>query len=104
MSQPMSVLASGVQSSDGLRATAKISINTRVQAAAGPIGVITDVMQFSGPSVIGNWIVGATRVLVMGVPAVNQASTGTSIGTPAAGFSPTGPMTVVQGDSRVLGL
>jgi len=101
MSQPVSALAAGVQSSDGLRATAKISINTRVQTAMGPIGVISDVMQFSGPSVVGNWIVGASRVLVMGIPAVNQASTGTSFGSPPALFVPTGPMTVVQGDSRV---
>ena len=102
MSQPVSALAAGVQSSDGLRATAKISINTRVQTAVAPVGVISDVMQFPGPgSVVGNWIVGATRVLVMGVPAVNQVSTGTSFGSPPLLFVPTGPMTVAQGDPRV---
>ena len=100
MSQPVSALAAGVQSSDGSRATAKISINTRVLTAMAPVGVISDVMQFPGPSVVGNWIVGATRVLVMGVQAVNQASPGTSFGSPTT-FVPTGPMTVAQGDQRV---
>jgi hypothetical protein len=101
MSQPVSVLAPGVQSGDALRATAKVSANTRVLAAAGPVGVITDVMQFPGPgSVVGNWIVGATRVLVNGIPAVSGAATGTSFGPPPP-MPPTGTMTVVQGDPRV---
>lgn len=100
MGQPVSALAVGVQSGDGSRATAKISLNTRVQTAAGPIGVLSDVMQFPGPSVTGNWILGSSRVSVVGVPVINQASTGTSY-SPTA---PTGPMTVVQGDSRVSSL
>ena len=102
MSQPVSVLAAGVQSTDGLRATAKISINTRVIASAGPVGVISDVLQFLGPlTVTGNWIVGATRVQVMGIPVVNQASTGIGYSVVPA---PTGPLTVVQGDTRVKAL
>ena len=87
MSQPVSALAAGVQSSDGARATSKISINTRVQTAVAPITVLSDVMQFPGPSVVGNWIVGSTRVLVIGVQVINQSSTGTSFGTPASGLS-----------------
>lgn len=100
MGQPVSALAAGVQSGDGSRATAKVSVNTRVQTAAGPIGVLSDVMQFPGPSVTGNWIVGSARVSVLGIPVVNQASTGTSY-SPTA---PTGAMTVVQGDTGVSAL
>jgi hypothetical protein len=102
MSQPVSVLAAGIQSSDGLRATSKISINNRVTTSTGPIGVISDVMQFPGPpTVVGNWVVGTTRVLISGVPAVNQVSTGIGY-SPVP--SPTGPLTVVQADTRVMAL
>jgi len=101
MGQPVSALAAGVQSGDGSRATAKVSSNTRVQTTAGPVGVLSDVMQFPGPtSVTGNWIVGSTRVSVLGMPVINQVSTGTSYGP----TGPTGPMTVVQGDTRVSSL
>lgn len=98
MGQPVSALAAGVQSGDGLRATSKISTNTSVKTVVGPVGVLSDVMQFPGPgSVTGNWILGSSRVTVRGVPVINQAATGTSYGS----SGPTGPMTVVQGDSRV---
>ncbi len=98
MSQPVSALAAGVQSGDGSRATAKVTINTRVTAPGGPIGLLSDVMQFPGPTIIGNWMMGATRVMVMGVPVINQASTG--IGYTSVPAS-TGPLTVVQGETRV---
>ena len=100
MTTPVSVLASGVLNATAAPATAKITANTRVTAAAGPIGILTDVMQFSGPTVVGNWIVGATRVLVNAVPVINQAASGTSIGPPPT-FTPSGPMTVAQGDPRI---
>ena len=98
MAQPVSVLAVGV-SAAGAPATAKITVNARVNAAAGPIGIITDVMQFSAPG-IGTWVMGATRVFIQGMPAINQASTGPAIGPPIV-FPPLGPMTVTQGDARV---
>lgn len=99
MAQPISVLAAGV-SGAGSPATAKVSPNTRVNAAAGPIGTIADVMTFASPSAVtGTWLVGATRVQAMGTPVVNQASTGTSIGPPPP--STPGPMMVTQGDPRV---
>lgn len=102
MSQLVSVLPPGVQAA-GVPATAKISANTRVIAAAGPVGVITDIMQFPGPPVIGNWIVGATRVLVNSIPVVNASATGTSFGPPPL-LPPAGPMVVTQGDPRVKAL
>lgn len=97
MGQPVSALAAGVQSGDGSRATAKVTTNTRAQTQAGPVGLVTDIMQFPGPSLTGNWIMGSSRVTVLGIPVVNQASTGTSY----SSTGPTGPMTVVQGDARV---
>jgi hypothetical protein len=99
MTVPVSVLPPGVTAA-GAPATAKVTTNTRVSTAAGPVGVIADVMQFPGPAVVGNWVVGTTRVLVMGMPAINQASTGTSFGPPPVSV-PTGPMVVTQGDPRV---
>lgn len=99
MTTPVSVLAAGINA--GAPATAKVTVNSRVSAAAGPIGVLSDIMQFPGPgAVIGNWVVGATRVQVMGIPAINQASTGTSFGPPPF-MPPAGPVTVTLGDPRV---
>lgn len=98
MAQPVSVLAAGV-SAAGAPATSKITVNTRVSAAAGPIGVIADVTQFSVPG-IGTWVMGATRVFIQGMPAINQVSTGPAVGPPPV-FPPLGPMTVTQGDARV---
>jgi hypothetical protein len=100
MATPFSVLAPGV-AAGGIPATVKVTTNSRVTTAAGPIGVIADVMQFPGPVVVGNWVVGCTRVQIMGMPAINQSSTGTSF---TAVPSPFGPMTVTQGDSRAQGM
>jgi hypothetical protein len=55
-------------------------------------------MQFPGPPVVGNWVLGSARVQVMGMPVINQSSTGTSFTVVPA---PAGPMTVTQGDARV---
>ncbi len=100
MSMPFSVLASGI-AAGGITAIAKISANTRVKTAAGPIGVIAEVVQFPGPPVVGNWVSGCTRVQIMGMPAINQAASGTSF-TPVP--SPFGPMMVQQGDARAKGI
>ena len=98
MALPVSVLAPGVAAT-GVPASAKVTANARVTAAAGPLGVIADVMQFTTPPpVVGNWVVGSARVQVMGMPVINQSSTGTSF---SAVPSPAGPMTVTQGDARV---
>lgn len=91
VTQPMMVSAAG---SPG---TAFVTVNVRVKAATGALGIVSDVMQFPGPLVVGAWIVGNTRVKVGGVPTVGVGSTGTATG--AAGA--TGPVTVLQGDTRV---
>lgn len=104
MAFPVSVLAPGVVAA-GVPATAKITANARVKTAAGPIGLMTDVMQFPGPPVVGNWVVAATRAFVTRIPVVNQASTGTSFGPPSPVVPPpTGPMTVATGEPRVMAL
>jgi hypothetical protein len=100
MALPLSVSPSGVTAA-GSPASAKVTANARVSTASGPVGVIADVMQFPGPAVIGNWVMGCTRVSIMGMPAINQASTGTSF-TPV--LAPAGPMIVTQGDARASGL
>lgn len=100
MAGPVSVLAPGVQAA-GVPATAKVTANTRVLAMAGPVGILSDVMQFPGPPVVGNWVVGAARVLANGVPVVTASSTGTSFGAPVPPPPPTGPMVVTQGDPRL---
>ena len=100
MALPVSVLAPGVAAA-GVPASAKVTTNARVTAAAGPLGVIADVMQFTTPPpVVGNWVVGSARVQVMGMPVISQSSTGTSFGPPPVSV-PTGPMVVTQGDARV---
>lgn len=101
MSQPVSALAAGVQSSEGSRAIAKITLNTRVTAPGGPVGLLSDVMQFAGVTVTGNWVMGATRVMVLGVLVINQVSTGVGYSVTGA---PSGPLTVVQGETRVMAL
>lgn len=101
MALPFSVLPAGVMAA-GTPASAKVSANSRVTTAAGPVGVIADVMQFPGPAAtLGNWVQGCTRMQVMGMPAINQAAVGTSV---SAVSSPAGPMTVVSGDARASGL
>lgn len=97
MSMPVSVLPVGVANATAVPAAAKVPGTARAQAAAGPLTVQTDVMQFSAPHNAGNWLVAATRVKVGGIPVVNQASTGSSY----SSVLPPGPMTVTMGDTRI---
>lgn len=93
VTMPMHLTAAG---SPG---TAMVGANSRVKAATGPLGIQTDVLQFSGPLVVGAWVMGNSRVKVCGIPTVGMGSTGLATG--AAGA--TGPVTVIQGDMRVKG-
>jgi hypothetical protein len=94
MSTPVSTKAADVLGVDGSPASSRVSSNTRVKGSAGALGLQTDVMQFSGPSISGTWVLAALRVKVNGIGVINQASAGTCVGTP-------GPMTVSSGDSRI---
>lgn len=99
MSTSVSAQASDVLGVDGSPASSRVNSNTRVKGSAGALGLQTDVMQFSGPSVSGTWVMGAMRVKVNGIAVINQASAGTCVGTPSV-LSP-GPMTVSSGDTRI---
>lgn len=83
----------------GAPATSFVTTNTRVKAATGALGLMTDVMQFGGPLAVGAWVMGNVRVRVSGIPTVGMGSTGLATG--AAGA--TGPVSVTQGDMRVKG-
>ena len=96
MAQPVVTLPMHI-SAAGSPGTAFVTSNMRVKAATGALGLVSDVLQFSGPLVAGAWVMGNLRVKVSGVPTVGMGSAGTATG--AAGA--TGPVTVVQGDTRV---
>lgn len=103
MSNPVEALAAGIQDPAGVPATAKITANVRVSAATGPLGIATDVLQFPGPNIAGNWLVPATRVRAQGIPVINTASAGIAINPGPPPF-PSGPLTVAQPDQRVKAL
>lgn len=94
----------GVQDSTGVRGVGKISPNMRVKTTTGFVGTVADTILFPGPpftlSVTGQWVVPNQRCLVHGTPTISVSSVGIAI---AATVPPgsTGPMVVVQPDSRV---
>ena len=97
MSNPVSVLAAGVANATAVPAASKVPGTVRAKTAAGPLTVQADVMQFSAPHNVGNWILGSFRVKAGGIPIIHQASAGTSVGQ----VVPPGPMTVTLGEARV---
>ena len=102
MPGPVEALAAGIQDSLGLRAVAKVSPNLRAKTATGFIGTLADVVTFPGPiSVVGFWTVANTRTLAAGIPTIGASSTGMAFSPPVPPPTPTGPMTVVQPDTRV---
>lgn len=103
MSGNVLALTPGLQGGDASPATARVPVNFRVNTASFAIGVLPEVVQFAGPSVTGTWTVGTTRVSIGGLPAINTASAGISIGPPPASV-PTGPMRIIQPDPRVSAL
>lgn len=96
MASPTVTLAAGVNA--GGPAVAFVTANTRAKSQIGFLGLQTDVVQFSGPMVSGAWVLGAMRTFVQSVPVVLQTSTGTAVNPVASA-----PMSVVSGDSRVMG-
>ena len=102
MPGPVEALAAGIQDGPGTRAVAKVSPNVRAKTATGFIGTLADVVTFPGPtSVVGFWIVANTRTLAAGIPTIGASSTGMAFSPPVPPPTPTGPMTVVQPDTRV---
>jgi uncharacterized Zn-binding protein involved in type VI secretion len=88
-----------------------ISANTRVMASGTPVATVADQFLIAGcpfttpagnplPCVTVRWISPATRVMVNGLPAVLQTSSGLGLN-PAQ--VPQGPPTVVATQPRVVG-
>jgi hypothetical protein len=103
MAGNVNTLAPGAQDATQSPAAAKISPNVRALAATGPISTVADVLVFPGAppafTVVGNWLVPNTRVLVGGIPTIGQTSVGNAFS--AVGV-PTGPVTVKITDPRVM--
>jgi hypothetical protein len=87
----------------GAPATAVVTANVRVKTAGGFIGTLADVVQFSGPPVVGNWVVPAVRCTVGGVRAIVQTSQGIAYAPSITGLTPVGPMRVTAPDPRASG-
>lgn len=99
MANGVQILVPGIVDPIQSPAVARVTANLRVTGTAGAVGLTTDVLSFaSAAAVAGNWILGALRTTINGIPVVHQTSIGTAIN-PLG--SPTSPVTVRQGDSRV---
>ena len=73
-------MVAGIVDGTSVPATAKVPANFRVLASGQPVGVVGDVLTFSGvPTVSGAWVSGSLRVTISGLPVVNQSSTGTTV-------------------------
>jgi hypothetical protein len=85
-----------------------ISSDARVLASGAPVATIADQFMVAGcaftippplPCLMIQWLMGATRVLVNGIPPVLQTSTGLCI---SAAGSPNGPPVVTTTQPRVV--
>jgi len=94
-----SVIVPGIVDGIQIPAVSAVTVNTRVTTPSGSIGLLSDVLSFPGPTVVGNWIMGSTSVSILGVPVVHQMATGIGY-SPVP--SPTGPLTVKVHDARIL--
>jgi hypothetical protein len=90
----------GLAASAGGTAMAAISPNTRVTASLGAVATVADVVQFSGPTLIGNWLVPATRVTIGGTPAICANSGSSTIVFNGVSTNPGGPMLLNSPDPR----
>jgi hypothetical protein len=100
MASGVESLPSGIVDGTGVPATAKLPANFRVLASSQPVGVVGDVISFTGvPTVTGAWLTGSFRVLASGLPVVNVSSTGTTV---LANGSPGGPPRLAFPSQRVV--
>ena len=100
MGQPVDSKPQGIMDATGLTNSSKITANTRVTTANGPVGIQTDVPVFTGTTVSGLWTLGATRCRINGIPAINHASIGIGIAS-ATPPGTTGPIRVGLPDEKV---
>jgi hypothetical protein len=99
-------LQAGFQSvSDGMGtpAAAIVTVNSRVQTSTGYVGLVSDIVQFTGTSTVGNWVVGAMRMTVNGTPVINASATGLSYLIAPPVTTPTGAMQITVPDPRAQG-
>jgi hypothetical protein len=93
----------GLTDAMGIPATAVVSPNVRVKATLGALATVADIVQFSGPTIMGNWLVPATRCQVGGIPAICATSSSITyvlvLGVP----TPSGPMQLMTPDQRAQG-
>jgi uncharacterized Zn-binding protein involved in type VI secretion len=93
-------MATGIVDGTAVPAIAKVPANFRVTASGMPVGVLGDVITFSGtPTVSGTWTNGSLRVTIGGLPVINQSSTGVtvlSVGSPGGPPRLQLPITRVQ--------
>ena len=94
-----------VSDAAGTPAVAIVSANTRVQTSTGFVGLVTDIVQFPGaPSTVGNWVAGATRMTINGIPAINASASGIAYLIAPPVVTSTGPMRVAIPDPRAQGV
>lgn len=99
MSTGVQSITAGIVDATSTPATAKVPANFRVTASGQPIGVVGDVISFTGlPTVTGSWITGSQRVTIGGLPVINQTATSVSL---LSNGSPGGPMVLQTPDTRV---
>lgn len=99
MSSGVQTIAQGIIDSVSSPALAKVPANFRVTASGQPIGVVGDVITFSGvPTASGSWVMGSLRVSINGLPVINQTVQGVSV---LSAGPPGGPILVQTPDQRV---
>ena len=79
MAGGVQALVTGIQDGAAVPAASKVTANARVTATQAPVGLVSDVLTFPGPSTVGNWMTPNQRVLVNGVPTIGQSSIGQAI-------------------------
>jgi hypothetical protein len=79
MAGGVQALVTGMQDGAAVPAASKVTANARVTASQTPVGLVSDVLTFPGPSTVGNWITPNQRTLVNGMPTIGQSSIGQAI-------------------------
>ena len=89
----------GIVDGTSAPALAVVPANFRVTATGLTIGVVGDVVQFSGaPTLTGSWVMGSMRASIGGLPVIEATQQGLSV---LSVGSPGGPIRVQTPDSRV---
>ena len=99
MATGVQTFAPGIVDGVSVPAVSKIPANFRVMASGQPVGVVGDVITFSGaPTATGSWVMGSFRATINGLPVINQQSTGVTV---LSAGSPGGPPVLQTPDTRV---